>query len=393
MTSRDLMSTRVLSIVWISLFVTQLGFSQSTEEIVIGRKQYIDSQILGETREYWVSLPDSYNEGSHANDQYPLLIVLDGRSLFRTVSGTVGFLGARQSIPEMIVVGVVSTNRERDYTPDKIVTRRSNQTGGADNFLSFVGNELLPRIETSLRTSSYKVLVGHSLGGLLAVHAYLQPESDFDAFIAIDPSMGTWDSAKMDEKMDEVADASLDRFLYIATANWGARNLRNRDRHVRLFESLHQRAATRQFRAKLDYFEDETHNSVPLVSFYQGLRSLFEGYGMTYREVISAKQVSSHYEQISNRLNHAFLPPEELVNRAGYRMLRSENESQRLEALMLFELNAENYPNSYNAYDSLGEAFTTVGENYKAIESYRKSLVLNSNNENAKTQLKLLTEQ
>ena len=40
-------------------------------------------------------------------------------------------------------------------------------------------------------------------------------------------------------------------------------------------------------------------------------------------------------------------------------------------AIQLFELNASNYPESYNAFDSLAEAYQKFGDNKKAIE-YRK---------------------
>jgi predicted alpha/beta superfamily hydrolase len=366
-------------------------------EVVVGSKYSIHSELLGETREYWVSLPDSYDLESESHKTYPILIVLDGRSHFRSVSGMHSFMSTSRSgsrrVPEMIIVGVASTNRERDFTPDKIVTRRENETGGGDNFLNFLETEFIPFLNNTYRSSSFKVLMGHSLGGLLVTHAYLKAESTFNAFIAIDPSFGNWDADTMDQKVETATDSSLNRFLYIATANWGTRNLRNRDRHVRFYESLHRRAGSDQFRAQLEYFEDENHGSVPLMAFYNGMSTLFEGYGMTYRDVTSSEQVASHYEVISDRLSHDFKPPEELVNRAGYQMLRQDDEKQKASALELFELNASNYPMSFNAFDSLGEAYHAMGETKKAIESYQRSLELNAGNENAKTQIKVLEKQ
>jgi predicted alpha/beta superfamily hydrolase len=57
--------------------------------------------------------------------------------------------------------------------------------------LAFLEKELIPEIDREFRTNSFSMLFGHSLGGLLVSHAYLQAESAFNAFIAIDPSFGT----------------------------------------------------------------------------------------------------------------------------------------------------------------------------------------------------------
>jgi Tfp pilus assembly protein PilF len=53
----------------------------------------------------------------------------------------------------------------------------------------------------------------------------------------------------------------------------------------------------------------------------------------------------------------------------------------------VFLLNVELFPESGNAYDSLAEAYMNRGDDDIAIESYKKSLELNSNNNNAVQQL------
>ena len=391
------MSIRIAIGVFLLFALARPVFAQSANEVVIGSQYSIHSEILDETRTYWTSLPDSYDLESSSHKTYPILIVLDGGEHFRYVAGMLGFMSAGRNgsrrVPETIVVGVASTNRERDFTPDRIVTRRENDTGGGDRFLDFLEKELLPVLQDRYRLAPFTVLMGHSLGGLLASHAYLQAETTFDAFLVVDPSFGNWDAATMDQKLDAMTPTSFDRFLYVASANWGSRNLRNRDRHVRFYEALHRRAGPGPFRARLDYFEDENHGSVPMIAFYNGMLALFEGYGMTYRDVTSVEQLTSHYEDISARLSYDVLPPEELVNRVGYRMLRSDDDQQKAAALSFFDLNAVNYPESFNVFDSLGEVHAALGHTREAIESYRRSLELNPGNENARRQLDLLTAQ
>ncbi|MFC3881853.1 alpha/beta hydrolase-fold protein [Algoriphagus namhaensis] len=367
--------------------------SQDVEQIVIGTKNLLHSTILNEDREYWVSLPDSYKKEESYYKDYPVLVLLDGNIHFKAISGLVNSMSSDSyrswKIPEMIVVGIQNVDRRRDFTPDKIVTVRENNSGGGENFLSFLNNELIPEIDQKYRTAPYRILFGHSLGGLLATHAYMKEETPFNAFIAVDPSFGTWDEATMDKKLDDVTDRSFERFLYIATANWGKRNIRNRDRHVRLYEALNNKCE-REFPARLEYFEDENHGSVPPIAFYNGISTIFEGYGISYRNVENIEELKQHFESISKRLSWDFKPPEYLVNQIGYSMLRSQNETVRSKALAFFILNTENYPNSFNAYDSLGEAYETLGDSGKAVENYKKSLELYPKNEHAQTKIESL---
>ncbi len=357
--------------------------AQDNDPIVIGTKHSIASEVLGENREYWVSLPESYHQPASSHKKYPLLIVLDGRSHFRSISGAVNYMSfgynRNRKIPEMIIVAVRNVNRERDFTPDKIITRRKNDTGGADKFLAFLDSELIPQIEQEYRTMPYRILFGHSLAGLFATHAYMKKDAPFNALIAVDPSFGTWDAQKMDAKLDTLTDQSFKRYLYIATANWGKRNIRNRDRHIRLYESLNRKYEG-ELPARLEYFENENHGSVPLIAFHNGISAIFEGYGISDRDVDSKARLLEHFQALSERLSYNFNPPETLVNRIAYRLLRSRNETDRAKALEFFVLNAENYPESFNAFDSLGEAYEALGDKTKAISSYEKALKLSPDN-------------
>ena len=80
-----------------------------------------------------------------------------------------------------------------------------------------------------------------------------------------------------------------------------------------------------------------------------------------------------------------FAEPE--LNQLGYRLLRT---GKAKEAIEIFKLNVEAYPQGFNTYDSLGEAYMSVNERELAIQNYKKSLELNPNNTNAVEVLKRL---
>lgn len=81
---------------------------------------------------------------------------------------------------------------------------------------------------------------------------------------------------------------------------------------------------------------------------------------------------------------------EGVLNALGYELLSA---GRTEDAIRIFTLNVETYPEYANGYDSLGEAYMKNGDNERAIENYGKSLDLNPGNINAQEMLeKLETE-
>jgi predicted alpha/beta superfamily hydrolase/Flp pilus assembly protein TadD len=74
-------------------------------------------------------------------------------------------------------------------------------------------------------------------------------------------------------------------------------------------------------------------------------------------------------------------------NELGYRLL---GRGRIADAITIFKLNVELYPDSFNAYDSLAEAYMKSGDTKLAIKNYTRSLELNPNNTNAEEMLKEL---
>lgn len=77
------------------------------------------------------------------------------------------------------------------------------------------------------------------------------------------------------------------------------------------------------------------------------------------------------------------------INGIGYQLLNEENTDA---AIAIFKLNVNEFPESSNAYDSLGEAYIKQGDNEKAIVNYKKSVELNPNNTTGIDMLKTLGE-
>lgn len=77
------------------------------------------------------------------------------------------------------------------------------------------------------------------------------------------------------------------------------------------------------------------------------------------------------------------------MNRLGYNLLGMKRVRDAIE---VFKLNVEDYPQSSNTYDSLGEAYMLDGNKELAIKNYERSVELNPKNTNGVETLKKLRE-
>lgn len=374
--------------------------TKKVQDINIGKKYSVHSKVLKEERQYWVSLPNSYDADSK-KQHYPVLYLLDGDSHFQSASGIVQYMsgGISCQIPEMIVVAILNTDRTRDLTPSDSKTGISGKqepslksSGGGDTFLKFLRDELFPQIDSKFHTLPARILVGHSLGGLLAIHTLLAEPEMFQSYIAIDPSLW-WDNQLLmrHAKTRIPTIRKLRKTLYVSSANT-PRILTNHPikmrTAIRKFVKTLEAAQSVDFRLGFQYFNAEDHASVPLLSLYHGLIYIFEGFKQAGVESLPA--MKTRYKRLSKRLGGDLLPGEGYVNGLGYTMLYGLKDVKK--AIEFFEYNLSNFPNSANAYDSLGEAYMVKGDKARAIQNYKKSLELDPDNHNAARMIRELKE-
>ena len=127
-----------------------------------------------------------------------------------------------------------------------------------------------------------------------------------------------------------------------------------------------------------------------LYQIYSGKISLIGA----MQELLAAGTFGSGFDKLKSDVLQArekyFFTEGELVG-WGYYLLQQLKQVE--DATRLFELIVGLYPASWNAYDSLAEAFYTKGEKQKALELYRKSLELNPANENGKKFIELIEKE
>ncbi len=116
-------------------------------------------------------------------------------------------------------------------------------------------------------------------------------------------------------------------------------------------------------------------------------RSIAEALRQTIAEKDVAAGIKQYRELKANKANEYDFSEEEL-NMLGYQLLQKQKVAESIE---IFKLNVEAYPQAFNTYDSLGEAFLKHGDKELAVANYKKSLELNPQNTGATRALASLT--
>jgi predicted alpha/beta superfamily hydrolase len=344
--------------------------AQAATLIPAGERIQLPSTVMGEERTLLVSVPESYAKTAL---RYPVLYLTDAETQFAHTSATATFLARTGFMPEVIVVGVVNTDRTRDLSPSR--DPQFPTSGGADRFLDFIEKELVPFVEGRWRTAPFRIFAGHSAGGNFAFHAMRVRPELFQAVVAVSPWL-VWDKRRELALLTPflAGDGVKARALFFTSGNEGAGM---RDVLEKVSAAL-KRTESKGLRWASVNFPDENHGSVVLPSHYAALRMIFDGWSIpvdpeTERLVGSLDDVKERYSVLSERLGYPVTPPEAAVNRLGYQALARKNLPA---ALSFFRYNARTYPESANVHDSLGDALEASGALEEALESFAKAVAL-----------------
>lgn len=373
------------------------------DQFVIGHSETIHSEILGELRKIWVYVPKS-DQSQDSQEKYPVIYLLDGSTFFHSLTGIIKELSRSGVIPEMAVIAVQNTNRGRDLTPTHMDVSIWNgdsipDSGGGEKFMDFFEDELIPFVENKYNLSSYRTFIGHSLGGLTVINTIINRSCLFDNYIAIEPSLW-WDNQYILKVLDTAFNKPeySRKTLYVGIANtmrpgFDMYNLfsdtTKNTIHLRsLFHFVEtlEKKPNNELKFGWEYYKDDDHLSVSLITEYDALRFIFpwyilslsdkyysESYSEEYNEEL-INLVTRHYDTISYYFGYEVLPTEVTVKNLGLGFLYFWQKPEY--ALTLFNLNIVNYPNSMDAYETMGDFYLMQHDTTKAIEIISKAIDL-----------------
>jgi len=235
----------------------------------------IHSKILNEDRELFIHLPKSYNQ---SDSHYPVLFILDGGYIINDWPDQPSFarhidsLTVAGKIPEIIAVGIANVNRIRDFNPTPV--EKYPTSGGADQFLDFFYNELIPYIDLNYKTVKERILFGHSAGGLLAIYSFLSKPDVFQRYIAASPGLSWDDDYVVKWAKTKLAEMELSQniFLHISL---GEKDYPKYIASINRFSELLKQTKYNRLSWDIKVYPELEHNAVAHTSFVDGLKACF----------------------------------------------------------------------------------------------------------------------
>ncbi|MFU1855689.1 alpha/beta hydrolase [Sphingobacterium sp. NGMCC 1.201703] len=289
------------------------------QQVTIGVETSIRSHIVNEDRPILISVPEGYQ--TYSATRYPVIYILDGETNFKYLASLYHYLSREPSgiLPPAILVGIANTDRTRDLTPTAVSgsnahsgkrARGFERSGGNPAFMDFIGKELFPFIEKTYRSNGYKVLVGHSFGGLTAINN-LVTNPLFNAYIANDPSLW-WDNELLIKKSEATQQDFKGIRLFLAQANNARLRNVSVDEHeiaIAKFKTLLEKEKLKNLLWKYAFYEEDDHGTVPLPGNNDGLRFIFGSYRWNFRDALKDPAViRQHFDRVSAELGHEFRP-------------------------------------------------------------------------------------
>ena len=365
---RLLLSTTLAA--WASLSpVGMLGAETRPDPVVIGNKFQIESKVLAETRTYFIHTPPKYKSGKEA---YPLLMLQDPESEFTLAAAAVDILSESGRIPPMIIVGIKNSNRFRDMTPSRPAKAVGESAGGADKFLAFIADELLPTIDRTYRTRPYRVLVGHSLGGLFAVYALMNRPDVFQGYIAISPSLWWDDQALVKASpLFFAAHEALRADLYLSMGSEGQEMLGGAWKLSAILEESKLPNLRWQFKRS----PEEDHGTIPYPSIYEGLQAIFKGNRIedpiALFDQAGLLGLERHYAEISKQLGYPVEVPIATYARIVWEL---SNRDRFVDAEAIGQKMLERDPKNTETLSQLGQVAGMQKDDARAISYLTQAL-------------------
>lgn len=342
-------------------------------------KLVVHSDVLGEDRTILVRVPEAYGRSS---GRYPVLYVLDGEYFTQQAVSAVQFLSelgyerGQHPIPEMIVVGVVNVDRDRDYTPTHAPSQGGGRlsfptSGGAAAFTRFLERELVPFVDSAYRTTPHRVLSGWSLGGLFTVHTFLTSPKLFSRYLAISPSLWWDDSVDVKDTRRRLRDGdTLSSKRIVITL--GALEGGDMDGAVRRdFVPLLAGQRRRSVNYTFVEIPGENHNHVPYKAYLDGLTALYADWMVPSAMLRQGTaSVQAFFRDLSIRWGSPVSVPLSVYQTLSVTLPDIES------ALDAARLAVKEYPTESEAYSSLGRLQQMAGDTTAAVATLQRALQL-----------------
>lgn len=361
-------------------------------DFVLGKKVMLKSAVLGEDRSLQIFTPANYETAKSSYPTLPVLYLLDGADHYVHATGLIDYLARKGRIPPMIIVAIGNTQRQRDFTPVftaapdpqgklRKLNERFKDSGGAGKFFEFMRDELIPYVEKTYRTAPFRILDGHSLGGLFAADVLQKNPATFQAYILTSPSLW-WDQEALLKRPGPIGLAR--QFVFVSVGNEGGPHRPAIDHYV---AQLKERA-TPGLAWKFKAYDDESHGSVPHLTLYDALQFIFSGWYLTDNPeeftALTFASVAKHYAGLSEKYGYTLPVPAATL----HSIVQAQTGRNRWdEAIAAAKEGIRLHPQLAGTQVDLGDIYAKKGDRDAALAAYRKALEIDPKHDAAKKAL------
>jgi len=368
------------------LLFSSIGFKAKSQGLY--EHFQIKSDTLSEKREIKVFLPQNYPD---SDISYPVLYQLEGDKYFFQSIAAVDHLRKQGLIPPIIIVTINSLEPKKDFCPSGIIENANGSNylnSGADRFLAFIENELIPEIDRKYRTNQFRILSGHSYGGLFSTYAMVTHPNVFKAYIASAPLVKYNDRLVLKRALPYFREGkNLPVYLYLSyeEENRGFRDYKEYKGAIDSLEGIIIAYTERKPKLLKELIPEYQPYFFQYKAQINGLKELFSGFPLS-DDLIAAggRAIIEHYEEFERIYGYKVIS-ENLINEIAEILIRKFRYDEAIR--IVFE-NTRRNPDSWKVWDQLARAYEAKGDITSARKYYKKSIILYPGNINADEYLK-----
>jgi predicted alpha/beta superfamily hydrolase len=244
------------------------------------KEQVYRSSLMNEERRLIIRLPRHYERDTTV--RYPVLYKFDGDNQLERFDHSIDVLNSIDAIPDIIVVALPNARggRNRDLTPSSLHQQEApngqmgtGEMGRGDLFLDFIEQELIPYIEKNYRTTTERILAGHSRAALLVLQSLLiKPELFPARFMFSAPLMRDEQRLITDTRKFLKTTPKHASFLY---CNWGEAENPGMNQSYLAMSALLTTAAPKGLRWTIERVRAGDHQQTPLIALPSALHEYF----------------------------------------------------------------------------------------------------------------------
>ena len=332
------------------------SFCQRLDTLSLVSKEY------NQPRKLLIYLPEEYQYQPQRKFEVAYVFDSQARQYFDCVHSTLAFL--HHGMCPMIVIGIISENRNKDLLPGNYYEQTFNNYGGnlgeADKLISFISNDLVTYINKNYRTLPTKIAIGHSNGGTFISYCLLKKPELFNAYIAVSPNYA-YDKEQLVTQFSTFDPEQLPdkKFYYQCNSNEDSSWVAARNKMISIFN-------TDKFKTKIhfqnqNFAETESHGTIFPVGLFNGIKDYIN------YQFFNPENLIAYYSKLQK--DSSITLTANFINEAAYNYYY--NGYKKEDAIKILLWGNRLFPENLNLYDSLGEMYQNNNQKDEAMKYYK----------------------